>query len=118
MTLGFLSLGSVGSGAVMDDRWTGLDYPNTAQVVPVLTDGTAQPAGVLQSSAPGPRTGTLRCSLETADMLAVRGYYESREAVTLTEWDGTTASVRVLDFTRSPIFAGVWDVTAVLVEAG
>jgi hypothetical protein len=117
MTAGFLSLGAVTGTSIMDDQWSGFDYPNNAQVVALLGNGTSTYNAVLQQSALTARQGQLRCILETADSLTIRGYYESREAVTFTDWDGTATDCRVLDFARDIKFAGVWDCTITLIES-
>lgn len=115
MTLGRLALGAV--DPLWSRSFSGFDYPNNAQVVALLGDGTSTYNAVLQQSAWTARQGTLGCTLETADMLTIRGYYESREVVTFTDWDGTATAVRVLDFTRA--FGDPdWDCTIVLLEAG
>jgi hypothetical protein len=113
MTLGTLSLGAV--DPVWSKSFSGFDYPNTAQLLPVLGDGTSARNAVLQQSAPTVRQGSLACTLETADMLTIRGYYESREAVVFTDADGSVNTCRVFDFTRT--FGDPdWDVTIVLLE--
>lgn len=117
MTAGFLSLGTVAGTSIGDDSFSGFDYPNNAQLVAVLGDGSSTYNAVLQESAATVRQAQLRCTLETADMLTVRGYFESREAVEFVDWDGTATDVRVLDFTRAPKYAGTWDVTLALIEA-
>jgi hypothetical protein len=96
--------------------FSGFDYPNNAQVIPLLGNGTSTYNAVLQQSALTARQVTLGCTLETADMLTIRGYFESREAVTFTDWDGTVTASRVLDFTAA--FGDPdWDCTIVLLEA-
>ena len=116
MTTGFLGLGDLAETDIMDSSFTGFDYPNNAQRVPVLSDGTSTRNEVLQQSGLTRRQATLGCSLEDADALVVRGYFESRETVTFTDRNGATRDVIVFDFTRTERFAGVWDCTAILLE--
>jgi hypothetical protein len=112
--LGFLYLDAV--GPLMDDQWSGFDYPNNAQVVPLLGDGVTVRNAVLQQSALTLRQGTLSCLVETADADTLRTDYEARSTVTFTDYDGATTDVVILDFTRSLKFAGVWAVTVILLE--
>jgi len=108
---------SVIGTSIMDDTFTGFDYPNNATVVNLIGTGTSTYNAVLQQSALTARQAQLRCSVVDADMLLMRGWYDSREEVTFTDWYGTATTVRVLDFARSLKFRGVWDVSLTLLEA-
>lgn len=117
MTAGLLSLGAITGAAIMDDQFSGFNYPNNAQVVGLLANGTSTYNAVLQQGSLTARQAQVRCSLLTADALTVRGYFDSREAVTFVDWDGEETDVRVLDFSQASKLAGVWDCTIVLLEA-
>ena len=117
MTLGFLSIGSIASTDIMDDTFSGFDYPNNAFVVPLLGDGTSTYNVVLQQSALTVRQAAVSCVLDTADSLTLRGYYESREVVTFTDGEGDATDVRLLDFTRALRFGGYWSCTFTVMES-
>jgi hypothetical protein len=117
MTVGFLSLGAITGTSIGDDRFSGFDYPNNAQVVGLLSDGTRTYNAVLQQSALTARQGTLTCTLSTAESMAVGAYFESREIVDFADWDGAVTPVRVLDFTRAIRNADEWACTIVLLES-
>lgn len=113
MSLGLLALGAV--DPILDDSWSGWDYANNAQRVALLSDGTGAGNEVLQQSGLGYRTAQLKCFAEEADALVLRGYYEARTLVTFTDYDGSSCSVRVFDFTRQ-LRGPVWEVNMVLLQ--
>lgn len=116
-----MSLSTLDSNVLYETSFSGFDYPNNAQVVDLLGDGTT-PGGnaVLQQSALTLRRATITFTAYTSTARETyRALYESREAVDYVDFEGTTTSVRVLEF--SSIFVGGgpwWDCTAVLLEAG
>ena len=117
MTLGFLSIGAIASGNIMDDQFTGFDYPNNAQLVALLGDGTSTYNVVLQQSALTARQAAVSCVLLTADALVLQGYYESRETVTFTDSLGDATDVRLLDLSRSFRGTGLWSCSFTIVES-
>lgn len=112
--MGMVSLGTVAD--LMDATFTGFDYPQNAQVVGLLAKDSSGGNAVLQQSGLGFRQATLALWAEDADMATIRGYYETREAITFTDFDGATSTVRLLDFTRSLKLEGLWDVTVTMLE--
>jgi hypothetical protein len=99
-----------------DAEFSGFDYPNNAQLVPLLSDGASERNAVLQQSGLTMRQATLATTLDTADAITLRGYYESREAVDFVDHDGATTSVRLLEFSRSMVTAGLWAVMLTMIE--
>lgn len=113
MSLGLLALGAV--DPILDDSWTGWDYANNAVRVALLSDGTGAGNEVLQQSGLGNRQAQLKCFAEDADALLLRGYYEGRDLITFTDYDGSTCSVRIFDFARQ-LKGPVWEVTMTLLQ--
>lgn len=113
--------GPGGSGVLedlWDDEFTGFAFPASKQVVPLLGDGTnAAGNSALQQSAHGFREATLSFTAQsTADKDIVRGYDETSERITFTDYDGSTRDVRILSFEASLRGMDEWPVTVRLQE--
>lgn len=113
-TVGLLGLGSVDN--LMSASWSGFDYPQNAVLVPLLGDGTSTVNAALQQGALTVREGTVGFDAVTADAETIRGYYENHSSITFTDYDGSTCSVRVLDYSRSLRFPGVWSCSVTLLQ--
>lgn len=104
---------------LMQTAFSGFNYPNNAQVVALLGDGTTPDGNaVLQQSALTLRQATVSWVAPTpAAVATIRTLYESKAAVNYVDHDGNTTSVRVLDFSSQVRIGDYWDCTAVLIEA-
>lgn len=115
MTSPYQTLGTVAT--LLAKPYAGFAYPEFASVLSLLSDGSAGPFAVLQSSAPPFRRAAVSWqAVVTADVDTLRGYAESKEEVTFVEEDGTSRTVAVLDFGQQLLFVGIWTVSATLVE--
>ena len=114
MTLGLLSLGAVTD--LMDQAFSGFDYPSNVVVTPLLSDGTSPRNAVLQQSALTLRRASLSIIAETAEALTLRGYAEAKTEVEFVDYEGAVSDVVVVVLCRSVGFGDVWDVSMVLVE--
>lgn len=115
MTVGLVSIGAAVD--LLDASFSGFAYPNNASVVPILPSAAGSGGNaVLQQSGFPWRQATLSVLAEEANRVLLRGYYETRELVTFTDFDGTTSSIRVFDFAQSMRMAGLWDLTLTLLE--
>lgn len=115
-----MSRPTLGTVEIMQASFSGFDYPQVAQVVPLLGDGvTAGGNAVLQGGALTVRQAALTFVLDDPDDVdTVRGYYEGLTSVTYTEHDGTTThTVYVLAFAAQLRVGDIWDVAVTLVEA-
>jgi hypothetical protein len=92
-------------------------FPEFAQVVGLLSDGTTGSNAVLQSGAPTWRKAQASWQVvPTADMERLSDYAEQKSEQTLTEEDGTTRTVVLMDFAAALQFSGYWTVSATLLE--
>jgi hypothetical protein len=115
VTTAFQTLGVVDELIAADHE--AFSYPEIAEVTGLLSDGLHERNFVLQSSAPTIRQARRSWVLvPTADMYAIRGYGTSKQQVQLTEEDGTSRAVIVMDFAATQRFVGYWDVSARLIE--
>lgn len=110
----FQTLGAVALIAADHDVFA---YPEAGEITPLLSDGTTERNYVLQGSSLSVRQARRSwVVVPEADMRTLRGYASSKMEVTLTEEDGTSRSVVVMDFTAKQRFTGYWDISALLIE--
>jgi hypothetical protein len=105
---------------LMQTAFSGFSYPNNAQVVALLGDGTT-PGGnaVLQQSALTLRQATVSwVAASPAEVATIRALYESKESVEYVDHDGNTTDVRVLDMSSAVMVGDYWSCSATLIEAG
>jgi len=109
---------ATGALDLWDDEFTGFAYPNHKQVIGLLGDGIASVGNsVLQEGAKGYREAAL--SFTTRDSVekdAIRGYDETSETITFTDYDGSTRDVRILSFDAALVIADEWRVAVRLQE--
>jgi len=111
----FQQLGSVIDLVAADHE--AFAYPEAAVLTPILSDGASERNFVLQGSGLSARQARRSwVAVPTPDMQTIRGYSSSKDQVTLTEEDGTSRPVIVMDFAATQRFVGYWDVSARLVE--
>ncbi len=92
-------------------------YPEFAAVASILSDGIATRNAVIQSGAPALREAMRTWELNDIDAVeAIRGYAEDKATHTLTEWDGTTRDVVVMDFAADHAEGDTWIIKCRLLE--
>ena len=103
--------------ALIADDHDAFVYPEAAQISPLLSDVIAERNFVLQGSGLSARQAHRSwVVVPTADMQTLRGYSSAKTEVTLTEEDGTTRTVFLMDFDATQRFVGYWDISALLIE--
>lgn len=114
-----MSRPTLGTVALMQGSRSGFDYPQVAQVTPLIGDGVT-PGGnaIIQGGALGFRQATIPFVLDDPDDVdTIRGYYEALSTQTYTDHDGvTTYSVVVLVFSAQERVGDIWDCQVTLVE--
>lgn len=114
-----MSRPTLDSNELMQTAFTGFAYPQNAQVIAILSDGTT-PGGnaVLQQSALTLRQATVSwVAASPAEVATIRALSESKAAVNYVDHDGNTTSVRVLELSSAVRVGDYWDCTATLIEA-
>lgn len=108
----------LGSLTLMQTAYSGFDYPERTQVVPLLAPSlTSGGNAVLQSTALTLRQATVSwVAPSPAEVATARGYKETLEVVAYTDHDGNDTSVRVIAFSASVRVGNYWDCTATLLE--
>ena len=116
MTAGFLSLGTAVN--LWDDEFTGFAYQGHKAVMPLLGTGISSTGNsTLQEGAKGYREAALSFTAQDSTQKdLVRGWEETSETVTFTDYDGSTRDVRLLSFDASLLIADLWKVTVRLQE--
>jgi hypothetical protein len=100
-----------------DDEFSGFAYPPHKRVVPLLGSGTAAGNSVLMSGSLGYREASLSFTArDSVEMDAIRGYEETSETITFTDYDGSVRDVRILSFDASLVIADEWRVAVRLQE--
>jgi hypothetical protein len=100
------TIGAVAELYVQD--YDGFDRPPHVSVVSTLSDGIASGNQVLQSGSVPLRQATATGTLyNESDVILLRGYQESSEAVAFRDGDGREYTVRVLEFSARA-FTGRW----------
>ncbi len=101
-----------------DDEFSGFAYVPHKRVVPLLGDGTAAAGNsVLMGGSLGYREASLSFTArDSTEKDAVRGYEETSETITFTDYDGSTRDVRVLSFDAQLVIADEWRVAVRLQE--
>lgn len=111
------SLGSISPLNVQG--WNTFDYPERAQVVPLIGDGTSTGLNaVVQQSALTMRESTIHGVLtSSSDVDTLQGYFEDKSsAVTFTDSSSNTFSVVVFDLETDLIYPGLWTYSCRLVQ--
>lgn len=106
------------SNELMQTAFGGFNYPQSAQIVALLGDGST-PGGnaVLQQGALAFRQAPLSwVAASPAEVATIRALYESKEVVTYVDHDGNSTTVVVFEFTAAVRVGDFWDCTATLVE--
>lgn len=100
-------------------QFSGFDYPETAQVVALLGDGSSSAGNaVIQQSALTVRSASISGTLtNSTDLSDLRGYHSSKAEALWTDDTAATLTVRVFDLRISKVFANVWDYSCTLVES-
>lgn len=97
----------------------GWDEPQSAQLVRVLSDGTSEQNEVLQQGAwPLRQQAIAGIVYDRSDMVTLRGYNHTKQAVEFRDPDDETLMVRVYDFAGSMAGGAPWTFHAILIEAG
>ncbi len=110
---------SLDAVTIQQTSTTGMAYANAATITPLLDNGSfAGGNAVMQTAALGFRQCTIGFSVDdAADIVVFDGDRDSKDVVTYVDPDGTVFSVVLFDFTRTMAGNGLWDCSAVLVEA-
>lgn len=112
-TLGFLGLEDLED--LGDDDWSSWAYPLRKNLLPLIGNGADAGNVVVQETAPGKRLGTLTFVGTTDDRDTLRGYEEASEAVSFTDYDGSTCDVTILEFVPPTYLGGdLWKLTVKL----
>lgn len=112
-----MTLPSIGSVEILQTTTTGFNYPQNAQRVTILSNGTSTGNEVLQSSGLGARSCVLSFRLDDpSDVETLRGLFASKAEATYVDEVGTVWFVRVFEFEPSYTGNELWDCSATLLE--
>lgn len=116
MTLSLLSLGTATD--LLDASFSGFAHPPSKELLPLLENTVGSTGNVVvQQGSLGRRRASLTfIARDTTQKDLVRGYDETGEAVDFVDFDGSTRSAMVLDFSSALRFGDVWSVTVTLLE--
>lgn len=100
------------------DTTAGWDLPSFVQLVPLLSDGSSTGNQVMQSGSTPLRQNSIKGTvLDAADMVLLRGYNASKEAIEFLDPGDEDLMVRILDFSAAATDDESWSIQATLVEA-
>lgn len=116
MTLGLLSLGAVED--LLDATFTGFAHSASKELLELLENEVGSSGNVVvQQRSLGYRQARLSyIARSTTEKDTVRGYDETGEEVEFVDFDGSTRSVVVMDYSSDLRFGDVWDVNVTLLE--
>lgn len=99
------------------EGYDGFDRPNTAQLVALLGDGTnsGNDQVLQEGSSPWRQAGITATLTSREDVQLLRGYYDTREEITLIDGDGEEHGVRIFEF-GAQAFTGWWTCAMQLIE--
>lgn len=113
-----MSRPTLGDLDLMQASFTGFQYPGRALVVPLLAaDPSVGGNAVMQSGALGFRQAVVSWLADgTADKDTALGYHHALSAQDYVDHDGTSYTVRVIEFSAQLRVGDFWDCTATLLE--